>query len=55
MLCRRGANLAAEERGVAKWRGRGLGQRNTKSFFLAYKKMSARIRYGLEKSNSSAA
>ena len=29
-VARRGAHLAAEERGAAKWRGRGLGQRNIK-------------------------
>ena len=29
MLRGRGARLAAEERGAAKRRGRGLGQRNT--------------------------
>ena len=37
MLCRRGVRLC-EERSGAKPRGRGLGRRNTKSFFLAYKK-----------------
>jgi len=30
IVARRGARLAAEERGAAKRRGRGLGQRNTK-------------------------
>ena len=36
-VARRGAHLAAErseeERSGAKWRGRGLGQRNTKKHF----------------------
>ena len=45
MVARRGAHLAAEqspsgarevERGAAKWRGRGLGQRNTKFYYFAW-------------------
>ena len=42
VVARRGAHLAAErspsgaravERGAAKWRGRGLGQRDNKNFY----------------------
>ena len=36
IVARRGAHLADEERGAAKRRGRGLGQRNTLNTFLDF-------------------
>ena len=56
MLCRRGVRLCEERSEERNTNREGMASGGvTKSFFLAYKKMSAHINHGFKKGNSSAA